>query len=589
MSRHLPTTAAEARSRGWDQLDIIFVTGDAYIDHPSFGVPLLARWLEKHGFRVGIIPQPDWRSKEPFMALGRPTLFFGVTAGAMDSMVAHYTPRKKLRHDDAYTPGGQHGARPNRASIVYSSRLKEAYRDIPVVLGGIEASLRRLAHYDYWDDKVRRSILLDAKGDLLVYGMAEQTLLELALLFQKNMGLDQIHQLAGLAYIADRPPQGALLLPPFEEVAVSKTAYQRSFRLYEQQLNPHCAQTVAQQHGNRFLICNPPAPPLTTRQMDALYDLPFSREPHPRYLQQIPAFEQIKLSITSHRGCYGGCAFCAITAHQGKFIQSRSESSILAEIRQLSQKVWFKGTISDLGGPTANMYGTGCGAADQGASCRRVSCLYPAICHNLKTDDKAAVKVLQAAMKNRAVRHLTISSGIRYDLLEQQQRYRSQLFAHHVGGLLKVAPEHLVDRVTRLMRKPGKRCFINFLEQFRKESGKSGRRQAVVPYLISGHPGCSVEDMTELQKTLQGEGIKVEQVQEFTPTPGTASTCIYHTGMDLENDRQLHVARTDREKILQKSILLWHLPQERKKVARMLQEEGKKNGTGKKEGSSCKN
>ena len=575
MSRHLPITLDEARGRGWHELDIILVSGDAYIDHPAFGVPLLGRWLETHGFRVGIIAQPDWRSKEPFMALGRPRLFFGVSAGAMDSMVAHYTPRKKLRHDDAYTPGGRHGARPNRATLIYTSRLKEAYRDVPVVLGGIEASLRRLAHYDYWDDKVRRSLLLDAKADLLLYGMAELSLLELARRLQAGESFEQIRDLRGTVYTAKQPPADSLMVPSFEQVASSKEACLEAFRQSEREQNPYCAKTLVQPHAERFVVCNPPALPLTTAELDAVYALPFSRDPHPSYHEPIPAFEQIKTSLTSHRGCYGSCSFCAISSHQGKFIQSRSAGSVSMELQALVKKSWFRGTISDLGGPTANMYGTGCGAPDGGSNCRRPSCLHPKPCPNLKSDDRLAVNLLRKASGCSGVRTLTVTSGIRNDLLELQPEYSKTLIEQHVGGLLKVAPEHLVDTVTTLMRKPGKAAFVRFLERFRDESRKAGKIQAVIPYLMSGHPGCRVDEMVLLLKELQRLKLKVEQVQEFTPTPGTAATCMYYTGLDPDSGKSVYVARTDREKILQKSILLWHLPEERQRVIKLLRESGR--------------
>jgi uncharacterized radical SAM protein YgiQ len=575
VSRHLPTTLDEARSRGWHELDIVLVTGDAYIDHPAFGVPLLGRWLEAHSFRVGIIAQPDWRSKEPFMALGRPRLFFGVTAGAMDSMVAHYTPRKKLRHDDAYTPGGKHGSRPNRATIIYTSRLKEAYRDVPVVLGGIEASLRRLAHYDYWDDKVRRSFLLDAKADLLLYGMAEYPLLALAQRMKRGEPLGRIRDLRGSAYVARELPDDHLLLPSFDAVASSKEAYLAAFRQADQQHNPYCAHVLVQPHGDRLVICNPPAEPLTTQQLDAVYNLPFSREAHPSCKESIPAFEQIKLSLTSHRGCYGGCSFCAITAHQGKFIQSRSSTSIINELQTLSKKSWFRGTVSDIGGPTANMYGTGCGAPDAGSSCRRPSCLYPKPCPHLRADDRAAVALLRKAAGLPGVRTVTVTSGVRHDLLQQQPVYFQELVARHIGGLLKVAPEHLVDQVTSLMRKPGREVFACFLERFRDENLKVGKQQGVIPYLISGHPGCRIDEMVQLVQQLNRLKLKVEQAQEFTPTPGTAATCMYYTGLDPDSGKPVYVARTDREKILQKSILLWHLPEERQRATKLLRELGR--------------
>ena len=583
----IPITREEMLQRGWDQLDIIFVSGDAYIDHPAFGVPLLARWLEFCGFRVGIIAQPDWRSKEPFMTLGRPRLFFAVSAGAMDSMVAHYTPARKLRHDDAYTPGNRHGARPNRATIIYTSRLKEAYKDVPVVIGGIEASLRRFAHYDFWEDRVRRSILFDAKADLLIYGMAERAILEVAQRMLRGEQLEDIRDVRGTAY-AIRPPhpasghplhQGERLgvrdIPAYEEVCGDKSRFGEAFRLAYLQQNPWSAKVVTQQHGNRLLVCNPPAPPLTETEMDAVYALPFEKAPHPSYTEPIPAWEQIKTSITSHRGCFGGCAFCAITMHQGKTIQSRSEASILSEIAAMTRKSWFRGSISDIGGPTANMYGLFCGNQEAMKICQRESCIFPNICKNLLTGDKRATSLLQAARKQDGVKHIAISSGVRYDLMERQPGYFRELLGYHVSGLLKVAPEHLAEHITNLMRKPGKKVFEKFLAGFREESARVGKRQSIVPYLISGHPGCTLADMLELALSLKKNGMKVEQVQDFTPTPGTISSCMFHTGFDPMTGQRVYVARSDREKGLQKALMLWHLPSERKKVMEALKELGR--------------
>lgn len=572
---HLPITSEEARQRGWDELDIIFVSGDAYIDHPSFGVPLLARWLESHGFRVGIIPQPDWRSADAFRVLGRPRLFFGVSAGAMDSMVAHYTPARKLRHDDAYTPGNVHGARPNRACIVYTSRLKEAWKDVPVVLGGIEASLRRLAHYDFWEDKVRRSILFDSKADLLLYGMGERPILELAERLQKGAQLEDVADIRGLAFISSSLParsttNDAAVLPSFEHVSADRRSFAEAFRLAGLEQNPYNAKSLMQQHGDRFLVCNPPAFPLETKELDTLYSLPFTRMPHPSYAKPIPAWEQIRNSITTHRGCCGGCSFCAISTHQGTQIQSRTEASILQEIQNLSQMAWFRGSISDLGGPTANMYGMKCGNISARAACRRGSCLAPTRCPNLVIADTPGAKLLRKARGGDRVKHVAVSSGIRFDLLDRQPDYLGELLAHHVGGLLKVAPEHLVDSVTALMGKPGKRAFEQFLNHFRLESERLGKKQHVLPYLMSGHPGCRLEDMVELALLLKKYRLRVEQVQDFTPTPGTRSTCMYYTGIDPLTGKEVYVARTDREKRLQKALLLWHLPGERRAVLEAL-------------------
>ena len=577
----IPTTYEEARRRGWNELDIIFVSGDAYIDHPAFGVPLLARWLEDHGFRVGIIAQPDWRSKEAFMALGRPRLFFAVAAGAMDSMVAHYTPARKLRHDDAYTPGNRHGARPNRATTVYTSRLKESFKDVPVVIGGIEASLRRFAHYDFWENKVRRSILFDAKADLLIYGMAELAILAVAERMRDGEQLGEIRNVRGTAYACSGFDTGThIIIPSFEEISASKEKFAEAFRLAYLQQNPWSARIVTQQHGNRVLVCNPPALPLTEAEMDAIYALPFEKGPHPAYSETIPAWEQIKTSITSHRGCFGGCAFCAITMHQGKTIQSRSKNSILAEISAMTRKSWFNGTVSDIGGPTANMFGLGCGNADVMKKCQRESCIFPGICKNLRTGDKPATSLLQAARSLEGVKHTAVSSGVRYDLLEQQPAYFSELTAHHVSGLLKIAPEHLVDHVTDIMRKPGKKSFETFLANFRAESLKLGKRQYIVPYLISGHPGCTLADMLELALILKKIGITVEQVQDFTPTPGTVATCMFYSGLDPMTGKRVYTATSDREKGLQKSLLLWHMPAERAKVMEALRELGREGDSG---------
>jgi uncharacterized radical SAM protein YgiQ len=571
----IPTTQNEARKLGWKELDIIFVSGDAYIDHPAFGVPLLARWLESHGFRVGIISQPDWRSKEPFMLLGRPRLFFAVSAGAMDSMVAHYTPARKLRHDDAYTPGNRHGARPNRATMVYTSRLKEAFKDVPVVIGGIEASLRRFAHYDFWENKVRRSILFDSKADLLIYGMAERAILEVAKRLRDGEKLSDIRDIRGTAYhCTEFGDADKVSLPSFEEISASKEKFAEAFRLAYLQQNPWSAKTVVQQHGNRTLVCNPPALPLTEGEMDSVYALPFEKSPHPSYSEVIPAWEQIKTSITSHRGCFGGCAFCAITMHQGKTIQSRSKNSILAEISAMTRKSWFRGSISDIGGPTANMYGLSCGNAEAMKICSRESCLFPAICPNLRTSDKAATSMLQSVRALDGVKHTAISSGVRYDLLEKQPGYFSELTGHHVSGLLKIAPEHLVDQVTNVMRKPGKKSFETFIARFRDESLRLGKRQSIVPYLISGHPGCTLADMLELALILKRMGLKVEQVQDFTPTPGTIATCMFYSGIDPMSGKLVYTATTDREKGLQKALLLWHLPSERPKVMEALKQLG---------------
>ncbi len=556
-------TRQEMASRGWDELDILFVTGDAYVDHPSFGVALLARFLESEGYRVGILAQPDWRDPEALRGMGRPRLFAAVSAGAMDSMVNHYTAARKIRRDDAYTPGGRAGARPNRAVIAYTAAVKGAFKGLPVVIGGIEASLRRLAHYDFWSDKVRRSVLVDSKADLLLFGMAETAILEVARRAARGDSPGQMHDIPGTAYLSGTPPEGAVRLPSYEEVCGDPRAYGEAFRLASEEINPFCARPLAQAHGERALVVNPPALPLGEAQLDRLYGLPFQKRPHPSYVEAIPAFEQIRTSITTHRGCFGGCAFCAITHHQGKLIQSRSEGSVLAEIDRMASRGDFKGTVSDVGGPTANMYGLDCGNPEARARCRKGGCLYPRPCPNLKASDSRAVRLLRKIRRRAAVRHVFVASGVRYDLLEAQPQYFDDLLRHHVGGLLKVAPESTSDKVTAVMRKPGAEAFAGFLGAYRRRCNELGKRQGVVPYLMAGHPGCTLSDMVDVALFLRRHNLRVEQVQEFTPTPGTLSTCMYYTGVDPLTGQGVHVSRSDREKRMQKALLLYHLPESR--------------------------
>ena len=557
-------------ARGWEELDILLVSGDAYIDHPAFGVPLLGRLLEAEGFRVGILAQPDWRDPRSFQALGRPRLFAALSSGAMDSMVNHYTAAKKLRRNDAYTPGGRAGARPNRAVIAYTAALKGAFRGLPVILGGIEASLRRLAHYDFWDDKVRRSVLVDSKADLLIYGMAERPLLEVARRLAAGEKIGALADIPGTARLAAQAPADAVLLPPFAAVAADPAAYNEAFRLAAAEGNPFSGRPLAQAHEPRWVVVNPPPPPLPEAELDRIYGLPFTRLPHPAYREAIPAYEQIRFSLTTHRGCFGGCAFCAITHHQGKVIQSRSEASVLAEVERLVAHPEFRGTISDVGGPTANMYGLFCGNAAAQRRCRRSGCLYPRPCRHLETGDRRAVRLLRKIRRHAGVRHVFVASGVRYDLLSRQQIYFEELLQHHVGGLLKVAPEAASDGLTAVMGKPGPAFFADFLHQFRTRSRQLGLRQAVVPYFIAGHPGSTLQDMVETALFLRRHHLRVEQVQEFTPTPGTLATCIYHTGHDPFTGQSLPVPRTAQEIRRQKALLLWHLPENRRAVIEAL-------------------
>jgi uncharacterized radical SAM protein YgiQ len=548
-------------ARGWDELDILFISGDAYVDHPAFGVPLLARLLESAGYRVGIIAQPDWRDPEAFTGMGRPRLFAAVSAGAMDSMVNHYTAAKKRRNDDAYTPGNRAGARPNRAVIAYVAAIKGAFRGLPVLIGGIEASLRRLAHYDYWDDAVRRSILLDSKADLLLYGMAEFALLEVARRVAAGELPAQIHGLRGTAYLSSHPPDNAIHLPAFEQVSLDKNAFGTAFRLAEAEQNPESGRTLTQPHGSRWVVVNPPALPLSPAELDRLYALPFLRRPHPSYREKIPAYEQIRFSITTHRGCFGGCAFCAIGMHQGKTIQSRSQSSILAEVDTLAVAPEFRGTISDLGGPSANMYGLSCGDAGAQRQCRRPSCLWPQRCPRLNCSDQAATKLLAQAQQRPRVKHLFVASGVRFDLLPQQPAYFQRIINHHVSGLLKVAPESFAPATLQAMRKAQPDLFSWFLKEFQQLNQGCCKKQSIVPYLMAAHPGTTLSQMIDVALFLVRNKLKVEQVQEFTPTPGTLSTCLYHTGRDPYTGQEVYVPRRREERQMQKALLLWHLPE----------------------------
>ncbi|WP_320056578.1 YgiQ family radical SAM protein [Desulfuromonas thiophila] len=561
----LPVCRADMAARGWDQLDVLLVSGDAYVDHPAFGVPLLGRLLEARGYRVGILAQPDWRDPAAFTVMGRPRLCVALSAGAMDSLVNHYTAAGKKRRDDAYTPGGRAGARPNRALIAYTAAARAAFRQLPVLIGGIEASLRRLAHYDYWSDSVRRSLLIDSKADLLLYGMAENALLAVVEGLAAGATLTELRQLPGCAWVSSAPLAG-VQLPSYEQVASDREAYGRAFALASR----NAAALLVQPHGDRFVVVNPPAPPLTPAQLDALYALPFCRRPHPGYTEPIPAFEQIRWSITSHRGCQGGCAFCAIACHQGRRVLSRSSASILAEADQLRRDPAFRGTLSDVGGPTANMYGTTLRDARRCERCQRDSCLHPQLCDNLICDDGPAVALLRQLRRLEGVRHVFIASGVRFDLLERQSGYRQELFEHHIGGLLKVAPEALSDRVLQVMRKPPLRQFEAFVAAFRQHQRASGRRVGLVPYLMAGHPGCTLDDMIDTALVLKRLGLRVEQVQEFTPTPGTLATCIYHTGRDPLTGAVVFVERSARRRRLHKAVLLYHRPEEQAAIREAL-------------------
>ncbi len=553
-------TPAEMDRLGWDALDVLLVSGDAYVDHPSFGAALLGRLLASQGLRVGIIAQPHWDSPVDVARLGRPRLFAGVSAGALDSMLAHYTAFRKKRHEDAYTPGGRHGARPNRACIVYTGLVRQAFPGLPVVIGGVEASLRRVTHYDFWSDRLRRSILLDSKADLLVYGMGERATLEVARRLRDNPeNLADLRGIAGTAFAvrADSfgiPADASVeVLPAHEAIENDAKLLMEATLALERQV--HGGDAWARQRcGDREIVLTPPAAPLTTSELDALYALPFTRRPHPQYQEPIPAAEMIQFSITSHRGCGGGCSFCSLALHQGRHVASRSEESIEAEARLMTRHPDWRGSITDIGGPTANMWGARCmrGAND---SCRRPSCLTPKFCPHFRSNQMALARLLRRVKDAPGVAHVRVASGIRHDLALRDESYLTALLESFVGGQLKVAPEHCCDAVLQAMRKPDFAAFEKFMTVFERISRKTGREQYVVPYLMSAFPGCSDADMRALADWLRRRGWKPRQVQCFIPAPGTVATAMYYAGIDPAG-KSIPVARTDAERIRQHRLIL---------------------------------
>ena len=554
----LPMSMKEARDRGWDELDVVIVTGDAYIDHPSFAMSILGRTLEAAGFRVGIISQPDWTSCEDWKKLGRPRLFFGISAGNMDSMINHYTANRKVRNDDAYSPGGKIGLRPDRATLSYCQRAREAFKGVPVIAGGVEASLRRLAHYDYWSDKVRKSILLDSKADLVVFGMGENAAVEIAQRLAGGETVKDLRGMRGVAYAlgaSEQPPEDALTLPSFEEVCDDKQKFAEATRTIHNETNPYNARRLIQWHSKQAVVVNPPQLPISEAAMDKIYSLPYTRRPHPSYSEAIPAFQMIKDSITIMRGCFGGCTFCSITAHQGRAIQSRSKKNIIGEIKQLSTDSKFKGTISDIGGPTANMYQMKCTKPEIEAVCRRQSCVHPKICKLLGVDHEPVIELMKEAREVDGIKKVLIASGVRMDLARQSPEYIRELTRHHVGGHLKVAPEHVDPDVLFKMRKPANDDFEYFGEVFNEESAKAGKKQYMIPYFIASHPGSDLEAMINLAVFLKQNGYKPDQVQDFIPAPMDVATCMYYTGLDPFTMKPVFVAKGLRDRKTQRALM----------------------------------
>ncbi len=581
MAHFLPITLDEVKRLGWETVDVVLVTGDAYIDHPSFGTAVIGRTIEAAGYRVAIIPQPNWRDDlRDFRKFGCPRLFFGVTSGAMDSMVNHYTAARRLRHDDAYTPGGQAGFRPDRATYVYTRILKQLYPDVPVVMAGIEASMRRLAHYDYWDDKLFPSILIDTPADLLNYGMGERTTLKIAKLLDEGKGIEACYDLPQTAYITHSPhlTQNTIELHPFEECLKSKRAEAENYHIIELESNKIEASTLVQKHGDRYVVVNPPEPPMTTDEVDASFDLPYLRLPHPKYKKRgpIPAFEMIRWSVNTHRGCFGGCSFCTISAHQGKQIASRSEESILREVETITQDPEFHGVLTDLGGPSANMWRMKGRNSDLCRKCSRYSCSMPTLCKNLDSDHRPMIALLRKVASHPKVKHLYVGSGIRCDLFADNSGwdYFREVVLHHTSGRLKVAPEHTSDHVLALMRKPSFSLFRETKRRFDEICRQAGLRYQLIPYFISSHPGCRLEDMAQLALDMKQLGYRLEQIQDFTPTPMTLSTEAYYTGIDPASMKPVYVATTPADKADQRRMFFFYKPDQQREIIASLRRNG---------------
>ena len=593
LSDFLPTTRKELDIRGWDSLDVILFSADAYVDHPSFGAAVIGRTLEAAGYKVAIVPQPDWHGDfRDFKKLGKPRLFFGIAPGCMDSMVNKYTANRRLRSEDAYSPDGRHDMRPEYPTIVYTHILKQLFPDVPVVLGGIEASMRRLTHNDYWQDRLRPSLLCDSHADMIIYGMGEKTILELCGRMDDGFPISSITDIPQTVYLAQKgnvPKATAttdIVLNSHETCLQNKRAEAENYRHIEEESNKMHASRLLQDVGNKTVVVNPPFPPMTTEELDATFDLPYTRLPHPKYKgKRIPAYEMIKFSVNIHRGCFGGCAFCTISAHQGKFIACRSKESILREVKQVVEMPGFKGNLSDLGGPSANMYGMGGRNKKACEKCARPSCIHPQICPNLDTNHAKLTEIYRAVDSLTGIRHSYIGSGVRYDLLLHRSsdeatnrsaaEYTRELIERHVSGRLKVAPEHVADRVLQLMRKPSFQQFRDFKRIFDRINKECNLNQQIIPYFISSHPGCHEEDMAELAAITKSLDFHLEQVQDFTPTPMTISTEAWYTGYDPYTLKPVFSARTPEEKLRQRQYFFWYKPEMRRDIERSLRALGR--------------
>ncbi len=581
MTDFLPLTKKEALERGWDEVDFVYVIGDAYVDHPSFGPAIISRVLENNGFTVGIISQPDWHSAEDFREYGRPRLGFLVSSGNIDSMVAHYTAAKKKRSEDAYTPGGRAGARPDRAVIVYCNRIREAYGDVPIIIGGLEASLRRFAHYDYWDDKIRRSIIFDSQADLISYGMGEKQTVEIAERLRNGETISSITDVRGTCYVCDAKdtPLTGAECPSFENVCQSKKEYAVSCRIQQDEQDHIRGKLIKQRHGNKMLVQNPPMAPLTTAELDEIYALPYTRNYHPSYEKDggIPGIEEVKFSITHNRGCFGGCNFCSIAFHQGRYVVSRSKESILREAELLTKMPDFKGYIHDVGGPTANFRDTSCEKQKSSGLCKGKKCLAPKVCPALKADHSEYIDILRELRKIKGVKKVFIRSGIRYDymLQDKDETFFKELIKYHVSGQLKVAPEHCSAIVLEKMGKPYIDTYVNFSKRYFELTKSVGKEQYLVPYLMSSHPGSGLEEAVELASFLKKRKIRPEQVQDFYPTPGTISTCMFYTGLDPYTMKEVYVAKTAEEKAMQRALLQYYNPQNKEIITKALKKCGR--------------